>query len=186
MPAHVREIAHDLICHPIRNLVLQWNWKSAVLSPLLRGALVFAATAGAGPDAALNALAVEVLYRGLVSGFCGAIVQAFRSAEPYWAGQLTVVLIVPAFSDALDFFVHWRHGTPEFGRSVLVSLGLTIVSTAFNYFAMRRGALIVGEQSRTLLQDFMLIPVLVMGFLRMVLRQARLLLFGRGSALRGI
>jgi hypothetical protein len=186
MPAHVREIAHDLIRHPIRNLVLQWNWKSAVLSPLLRGAFVFAATASAGPAAAFNALTVEVLYRGLVSGFCGAIVQAFRTAEPYWAGQLTVILVVPVFSDALDFIVHWEHGTPEFGRSVIVSIGVTILSTAFNYFAMRRGALIVGEQSGSLLQDLMLLPAIVFGFLRMVLRQARVLLFGSRSALREI
>jgi hypothetical protein len=186
MAAHVRDIAHELIRHPVRNLVLQWNWKSALLSPVLRGAFIFAATASADPASAVSALAVELLYRGLVSGFCGAIVEAFRSAEPYWAGQLTVVFIVPVFSDAFDFIVHWAHGTPELGRNIAVSLALTFVSTAFNYFAMRRGALIVGEQRRPLLQDLRMLPVLVIAFLGMVLRQTRLLLLGRGSALRGI
>ena len=186
MPAQVREIAHDLIHHPFRSLVLRWNWKAALLSPILRGAFVYAATAGAGPAAAASALTVEVMYRGLVSGFCGAIVEAFRSSEPYWAGQLTVVLIVPVVSDSLDFLVHWQHGTSEFGRSVAVSLALTIVSTAFNYFAMRRGALIVGQQRRTFFEDLATLPLLFAAFLITVLRQIRVLFFGRRSALRGI
>jgi hypothetical protein len=184
--AHVQEIAHDLFHHPFRILVLRWNWKSALLSPIFRGAFVFAATAGAGAAAAANALTVEVLYRGFVSGFCGAIVEAFRSSEPYWAGQLTVVLIVPVVSDSLDFFLHWQQGTPEFGRSVAVSLAMTIVSTAFNYFAMRRGALIVGQQRRTFFEDLATLPLLFAAFLITVLRQIRVLFFGRRSALRGI
>jgi hypothetical protein len=184
MPAQVHEIARELVSHPIPNLVQRWNWKSALLSPILRGAFVFAATAAAGPDAAVNAAAVEALYRGLISGFCGAIVEAFRSAEPYWAGQLMVLLVVPVLSDAFDFVVHWHYGTRELGSSVTVSLTVTMVSTAFNYFAMRRGALIVGEHRRTLLQDLVMLPALVIGFLSMVLRQIRTLLFGRGSALR--
>ena len=182
----IQKIVHELIHHPFQTLIIRWNWKSALLSPILRGAFVFAATASAGQAAAANAVAVEVLYRVLVSGFCGAIVEAFRSSEPYWAGQLTVVLIVPVVSDSLDFLVHWQQGTPEFGRSVAVSLALTIVSTAFNYFAMRRGALLVGEQRRTLLEDLATLPLLFVAFLSTMLRQTRLLFLGRGSALRGI
>ena len=166
--------------------MLRRNWKSALLSPVCRGAFVFAATVSVDPAAAVSALIVEVLYRGLISGFCGAVVEAFRTAEPYWAGQLTVLLVVPVLSDALDFIVHWQYGTRQLGRSVTASLALTMVSTAFNYFAMRRGALIVGERHGTLLQDLVMIPALVIGFLSMVLRQTRTLLFGRGSALRGI
>ena len=182
----IQKIVHELIHHPFQTLIIRWNWKSALLSPILRGAFVFAATASAGQAAAANAVAVEVLYRALVSGFCGAIVEAFRSSEPYWAGQLTVVLIVPVVSDSLDFLVHWQQGTPEFGRSVAVSLAMTIVSTAFNYFAMRRGALIVGEQRRTFLEDLATLPLLFVAFLGTMLRQTRLLFFGLRSALRGI
>ena len=185
MPARVHEIGHELICHPVRNLIFRWNWKSALLSPILRGAVVFAAAAGAGPDAAVNAAAVEVLYRNVVSGFCGAMVEAFRSAEPYWAGQLTVLLVVPVISDAFDFMLHWRYATKEFGRSVMISLAVTILSTAFNFFAMRRGALIVGEQRRTLLQDLAMLPALVVAFLSIVLRQVRSFLSGQGSVVRG-
>jgi hypothetical protein len=97
-----------------------------------------------------------------------------------------VILIVPVVSDSLDFFVHWQHGTPELGRSVAVSLALTIVSTAFNYFAMRRGALLVGEQRRTLLEDLATLPLIFVAFLSTMLRQTRLLFFGLRSALRGI
>jgi hypothetical protein len=98
MPADVREVAAELICHPVRNLVFRWNWKSALLSPVVRGGLIFAANASAGTAGAANALLVEIGYRALTAGFCGTIVESFRLVEPYWAGQLTVLLAVPAVS----------------------------------------------------------------------------------------
>jgi len=132
MPLHVSEVVSELVHHPVRRLVRQWNWKSALLSPIVRSVLVFAANASAGSANAATALAIEALYRTVIAGFCGTIVEAFRSVDPYWAGQLTVLIAVPLFSDSVDVFIHWSHGTPQLGRTVAVSLCWTIVSTAFN------------------------------------------------------
>jgi hypothetical protein len=171
MPAHVREVAAELIRHPVRNLLFQWNWKSALLSPAIRGGFILAANATAGPAGALSALSVEVLYRTLTAGFCGAVVESFRLVEPYWAGQLTVLVAVPAVSDALDILIHRSLGTPKLGWSVVVSISLTVASTAFNYFAMRRGAFIVGSGRRTIFHDLAMVPALLFAFLSIPFRQ---------------
>jgi hypothetical protein len=186
MPAHVREVAGELIRHPVRNLLFQWNWKSALLSPAIRGGLILAANATARPAGALSALSIEVLYRSLTSGFCGTVVESFRLVEPYWAGQLTVLVAVPAVSDALDILIHRSLGTPKLGWSAAVSILWTVVSTAFNYFAMRRGAFIVGSGRRTILHDLAMVPALLIAFLSIVLRQVLDLLCGRRPAPRSI
>jgi hypothetical protein len=45
-----------------------------------------------------------------------------------------------------------------------LSVVLTMVSTSFNLFAMRRGALIVGADSRSLLVDLREVPRLLCAF----------------------
>ena len=173
MPATVGEVAAELIRHPLHNLVLRWNWKSALLSPLVRGSVIFAANAGAGSAGAVSALGVEVTYRALIGGVCGTIVESFRVVEPYWAGQLTVLVVVPAISDAVDIFIHHAHRTPNLGWSALASVAWTTVSTAFNYFAMRRGAFIVGSGRRSVFHDLAMIPPLMIGFLKLAVRQVQ-------------
>jgi len=182
MPLHVSEVVSELIHHPIRRLVRQWNWKSALLSPIARSALVFATNATAGSANAGNALMIEALYRTVIAGFCGTIVEAFRSVDPYWAGQLTVLIAVPLVSDSVDVFIHWSLGTPQIGWTAAVSLCWTVVSTAFNYFAMRRGSLIVGDNRRSLFEDLLALPALFVGFVVLALRHIRILLSGRNAA----
>ena len=59
----VAAVLKDLVRRPGRHLVARWNWKAALLSGILRGALFFAASLRAGLDAAVAALAVEFAYR---------------------------------------------------------------------------------------------------------------------------
>jgi hypothetical protein len=165
MPAGVQEVAAELIRHPVRNLVFRWNWKSALLSPVVRGGLIFAANASTGLSGGVGASCIEVAYRALTAGFCGAITESFRLVEPYWAGQLTVVVAIPGASDALDFLIHHSLRTPNLGWSAVVSLSWTVFSTAFNYFAMRRGAFIIGSGQRSLFHDLISLPVLLIAFL---------------------
>src|SRR5262249_12041920 len=147
-----QDVCRALWRDPFRTLVLQWNWKSALLSPLGRGIFILAANLSGGAQAATSALTVEVIYRCVITGFIGSIGQNFRSVEPYWAGQLTVFAI-PLGCDVVDWLIHWSHGTPAMARSIAASLLLTTWSTSFDYFAMRRGALIVGEKRGSLLKD---------------------------------
>lgn len=181
MPSHVREVARALIRHPIRNLLLRWNWKAALFSPIVRGGLIFAANASAAAAAATTALSVEVAYRTVTAGFCGALVEAFCFVEPYWAGQLTVLVLVPALSDVLDIAVHRSLGTPRLGWSAALSVAWTVISTAFNYFAMRRGAFIVSPGRRSIFHDLTVFPALAIAFSAIVVGQVKSLLRPQGT-----
>jgi hypothetical protein len=64
------------------HLLHRWNWKSAVLSSLLRATLFFATNLAAGLPAAIAAMKTELVFRGITSGFYGALTEAFREAEP--------------------------------------------------------------------------------------------------------
>ena len=147
-----------------------WNYKTAILSALVRAAIFFAANAKAGADAATAAMITEFCFRLATSGFYGAITQRFRSVEPPLLGLLGAILLLPAVAHSLEFVVHTLRGTPELAASMIASVGFTMLSTAFNLFAMRRGALIVGEGTRTLVDDLRAMPRLVVLFVAAVAR----------------
>lgn len=155
-----------------RNAALfrQWNYKSAVLSSLIRGGLFFAVNLRAGPEAATAAMLTEWSFRACTSGFYGALTQAFRRAEPRRLATLCVLLLLPAVSHGLGLAVHWWRGTHELVMSITASVVLTVVSTAFNLFAMRRGALIVGAGGQPILEDLCRMPELIVAFLTLLAR----------------
>jgi len=158
----VREVIRSLACHPIEMIAHRWNWKSAVLSTLIRGCIFFFANLVTRLHAALGAMAAEFVYRGLASGFFGALTEAFCEAEPVWLAGLTVTLLL-ALGHSVEFAVHWLRGTPQLRFSMVGSVAFTGVSTLFNLYAMRRGALIAGEGGQSLVSDLRRMPGLLMG-----------------------
>jgi hypothetical protein len=160
----VGQILAGLVRHPVPRLVRRWNWKSALLSSIVRSALFFWANLDAGAAAARAALLTELLLRGTTAGFYGALTQAFRPARPEWAGTLAALLVLPAASHLGEFGVHWLGGTPRLAASIGASVTFTVVSTAFNLFAMRRGALIVGAGSDSIWSDLRRTPRLLVAF----------------------
>lgn len=162
----------DLVRHPHAQLVRRWNWKSAVISSLFRSSLFFAANLSAGPEAARAAFLTELAYRGVTAGFYGALTQAFRDARPAWAGMLAAMILLPAVSHLLEFVVHWARGTPNLTESLGLSIAFTALSTSFNLFAMRRGALTVGGNSGPLLRDLSRMPALMCAFAAVIVRTA--------------
>ena len=163
-PTTLRGVACWIALDPWDALGRRWNYKSAVLSSLCRGQLFFFANLTAGVPAAMAALATECGLRFLTAGSYGALTQAFRRVQPARAGTIGALVIVPGIAHALELFVHWCSGTQELGRSVAISVLFTMVSTSFNLFAMRRGALIVGAGSGTLLDDLRAVPRLICSF----------------------
>jgi hypothetical protein len=161
----VGAVLKSLALHPIDHLIRRWNWKSALLSSLLRGALFFSTNLVAGWHAALGALVAEFVFRSVTSGFYGSITEAFRKARPAWVATATAIVLLPVVSHTLEFFVHWLRGTPKLALSIGVSIAFTAVSTAFNLYAMRRGVLIVGGGRRSLGHDLRLIPGLIVSFI---------------------
>jgi hypothetical protein len=156
----LRELGRD----PIGLLVRRWNWKSALLSSLFRAAIFFAANLAAGWRAAVAAMSVELLYRGIAAGFFGALTQAFRQAQPAWLATATAMILLPLASHSIEFTIHLVRGTPKMITSMVSSLIFTVISTLFNLYAMRRGVLIVGMEGRSLAADFRSLPRTIGGF----------------------
>jgi len=154
----------EIARHPYVYLVLRWNWKSAVTSAVLRGAIFFSTNLGAGRHAAVQALLTEFGYRALLSGVIGSITQALRTCQPYWAAAITASVVLPAFSHVVEFTVHWLRGTPRMFMSVSVSIGFSVVTVLFNLYAMRHGVLVVDGEHTSLLKDLMSMPRIIAGF----------------------
>lgn len=169
----VREAFLRLLREPVKYLLHRWNWKSALLSSLLRASLFFATNLSAGWPAAIAALKTELVFRGITSGFYGALTQAFREAEPPWAAAVTVMVLLPVVNHSMEFFVHWMRGTQNLVSSILASVILTAFSSLFNFYVMRRGALIVGHGRHTLGTDLRRLPRLAVDFVTWIPRYLR-------------
>lgn len=150
-----------LIQDPWTTLVLQWNWKASVLSSLSRGSLFFIATAKAGAAAAIGAMCAEFAYRSVTAGFYGAITQHFSNARPRWFAGILVSVGIPLLSHTLEFLIHSARHTPHLKASMGASMAFTIVATLVNFRAMRHGVLTVGQDSGSILRDFILLPRIV-------------------------
>src|SRR5271154_3662100 len=154
-----------LVREPRKYLLARWNWKSAVLSSWFRAALFFFVNLTAGLPAALAAMSTELIFRGITSGFYGAVTEGFRDAEPPWAAAVSVVVLLPVANHALEFVVHWLRGTRNLAASITASVVFTALSTLFNLYAMRRGALIVGAGRQSLREDLRRMPRMLWAFL---------------------
>jgi hypothetical protein len=161
----VLQVLGRMFRHPYREIISQWNWKSAVLSGSMRGAIFFTANLTVSWDAAVQALLVDMTFRLPLVGVYGAMTQAFESAQPAWAATLCAMVLIPAVAHSIEFTVHWCAGTPALVASITASVAFSVISTVFNLFAMRRGVLIVGERSRPLGHDLRRMPDIAAQFL---------------------
>jgi len=164
-PVAVQRVLHDLVHHPVETIARRWNWKSALLSSIVRGLIFFCVNLVAGWHAAFAALLTEITFRGAASGFYGALTEAFRFAEPEWAAALAVMILLPLAGHSVEFGVHFLRGTAKLGASIFASVCFTAVSTLFNLYAMRRGALVTGVGRQSLGADVKMMPRLIAGFL---------------------
>ncbi|MBN1567609.1 MAG: hypothetical protein JXA73_07165 [Acidobacteria bacterium] len=166
----VGQVLRSLCCEPKRYLLRRWNWKSALLSSIVRAAIFFAVNLTAGHTAALAAMIREFSFRAVASGFYGGITESFRLAKPRWAATLTVLVSLPILNHSAEFLLHWMLGTANLKTSILASVCFTILSTGFNLFAMRREVLITQQNSRSLAGDLKLIPGLLFTYCCAILR----------------
>lgn len=161
----VADVLADIWSRPGEHLLRRWNWKSAVTSALIRGVLFFSTNLTSGWKAAAGAMIAEFIYRTAISGFYGSVTQSFRHAEPAWAAGLFVMVVLPLTSHTIEFAVHYFRGTPQLLPSIIASVTFTIFATMFNYYAMRRGVLVVDEGRGSMLDDFKAMPRVLGGFL---------------------
>ncbi|MBK7392656.1 MAG: hypothetical protein IPI64_05050 [Chloracidobacterium sp.] len=171
-PTRVFEVLSQLLRHPFRMLILRWNWKSAVLSALLRAPIFFFAYLFKkdGLKLAIGAALLQSASRILFGGVNGAIIQSFSRVEPPWHAVLTVPLVLAAFSHCIEFVVQTFYdsqtGVSGKGKAIFVSVLISAISAVFNLFAMRRGALLVKDESRqSLWRDLRRMPWIALEFI---------------------
>jgi hypothetical protein len=161
----VSHALRELVTHPFDLLIAKWNWKSSLFSSVLRALVFLCANLAAGWRAATGAMLAEFIYRGVSAGFYGAITQSLGNAEPAWLAGVTAMILLPLVSHTIELAIHLTRGTPKIITSVIASLCFTAVSTLFNLYAMRRGALIVGDNAASVSDDLKRIPKLIAGFI---------------------
>lgn len=157
------EALSSLLRQPQRILFL-WNWKNAWLSIILRAPIFLGVTIRRGFLVSASAILVECLYCALTAGFYGAFVQTLRDAEPEWLTLVFITVIVPAVFQVFEYLLHRFHGTPHLKLAEFISIGASAISALFNWYAMRRGALLVGGEGGSFASDLRRLPRLILSF----------------------
>ena len=165
-PHRVVDVFRYLVRHPIEMLIWRWNWKAALFSGVLRSLIYLFTHIKQGWRAALGAMSVEFIFRLIVSGASGSLVQAFHNAAPVWLATLCVMIMLPAFSHMIEFTLHTLNGDVNKGKAIIISISFSIISAIFNLFAMRRDALLVkDDRAQSLGQDLIRMPKIVGEFM---------------------
>ena len=173
-------IIWNLVRHPLQ-LITRWNWKSVVLSTIVRGSiyLVSYLLYGQAWKVIFAALSVDIMFRLPTTGITGSVTQSFRHATPQWLGNLIVSILLPAFGQVVEFFSHYfqekyfydvlpASDNNAFAKTFAISLLFAVVSTLFNLYLMRHGVLLVGarEETLTIGGDLKRIPMHIVEFVR--------------------
>jgi hypothetical protein len=154
----------ELASHPVLYFVVNWNWKSALLSSIIRGLIFLLATIRRDTAEISLAVIVEMIFSALVAGIYGAFTQVMRFATPEWISKLIFAVFLPAVLFYLDYLVHIYTGMRHMTLSLIFSASFSALSSLFNLYVMRHGALLVGEEGESLSRDVGRMPRLVAGF----------------------
>ena len=113
-------------------------------------------------------MVAEWTYRALTSGFYGAMTKTLSETEPEWQGAVAAMILLPLSSHSLEFLVHWLRHTPRLKASIISSMSFTVVSTLFNFYAMRRGTMAVGRNAPSLADDMRAMPLMIGRFIAVI------------------
>jgi len=171
-PTRVGAVTAELFRHPIDALIWRWNWKAAVLSALLRAPIFFFSYLFKkdGLKLAVGAAIAQSIFRLIFGGVNGAIIQSYSKVEPAWHAVLTIPLILAAMSHLIEYvvqvFYDSQTGGVSGGRAIFFSVIVSAISAVFNLFAMRRGALLVKDESQqSIWRDLWRMPWLALEFI---------------------
>lgn len=178
----VGDVFRNLLRHPLQ-LIIRWNWKSAVLAAIVRSSFYFTVYRASKESWAvtLTAVGIELAFRFLTTGVAGAIVQSFRRATPEWVATVIISISLPTITHLIEFFTHYvqeKYYADIFAPSAnnarqktfAISVLFSVVSAMFNLYLMRRGVLLVGagEETQTLRNDFKKIPFMISEFIKIL------------------
>jgi hypothetical protein len=157
-------VLSDLVLHPVQTFLCSWNWKSALLSAMMRAPIFLIATLRQGLRAISIAVIVEVAYSGAISGCYGAFVQKLRRARPLWAAASLILIVFPAIVLWLDYLLHLYTRMPNLKGGMVGAAVLCLLSSLFNWYLMSRNSLIVGHDAHSFSSDLQRMPRLVLEF----------------------
>jgi hypothetical protein len=161
----VAEVSRAVLLRPDLYLLARWNWKSALLSAIVRSALFFASTSRAGHAAALSASATEFALALALAGFIGALAQAYRRAHPRWLAFLMAASLPPLLWHACELVAHLLNRTPRIYYGVSLSVAYSVLTSSLTLWLMRRGIWLAGEERTSLRQDLGKIVAMLRGHL---------------------
>jgi len=152
----------QLLRHPGRQLIANWNWKSALFSALNRGTIFLVATLKRGTVGMSVAVGVEIVFASIANLQCihtgPAIRQTPLVGEPDRRRRTACILLV------LDYLVH-RYTGMQHLRASMIFLGFwSSLASLFNLFIMRHGVWLIGSQSEPLWRDLLRMPILIASF----------------------
>lgn len=141
-----------------------WNWKSAIFSIMLRVPVFAVAAARHGLEAIAFATLTEAVVCGFNAGCYAAVIQWIRNWKPVWLTALIITVVLPAIGQVIEYRVHLWRGTPHTTAAVIVSTVLAAIASLFNWYAMKRGTLLVGHEGSSFTSDLKQIPMLLLRF----------------------
>lgn len=150
----VGKVALCILQHPLETMILRWNWKAAFLSAILRAPIIFFSYffAKDGLKMAVGAVIALSVYRLLFGGVAGAIIQSFSKVEPAWHAVVTIPVALAALSHLIEYgvlkVIDYFQGSDGSNRALLFSVTMSVISAVFNLFAMRRGILLVKDETK--------------------------------------
>jgi hypothetical protein len=142
-----------------------WNWKSAVLSVMLRVPVFLAVTIRHGITAIAGAVLLEAGICAFNAGWYAGVVQILRNRKPVWLVATVITVVLPIAGQILEYTAHVWHRTPHRVVAVIVSSVLGAISSLFNWYAMKQGALLTGSEQSSFGSDLRRIPLLIYRFL---------------------
>jgi hypothetical protein len=145
----------------IPNLPTLWNWKSAFLSVILRVPVFAVATVMRGPEVLAAAVLTETVVCAFNAGCYAAVVEFLRNRKPVWLVATVITVVLPAIGQIIEYAVHTWHRTPHRVIAVIISSVLSAGSSLFNWYAMKQGTLLVGEERSSFSTDLRKLPVLL-------------------------
>jgi len=149
----------------VLNLLVLWNWKSALLSVILRVPVFAVATVQRGAEVVAGAAVTEAVVCAFNAGCYAAVVQVLRNRKPVWLVATVISVVLPAIGQIIEYAVHTWHRTPHRVIAVIISSVLSAISSLFNWYAMKQGTMLVGDERSSFSTDLRRLPVLLGRFL---------------------
>jgi hypothetical protein len=120
----------------------------------------------------LRTLSIEMVFRIVIGGFWGSLLQAFRGAQPPWLASFSVAVVLPAAALWLEYVALQAGHATHIKTGMIVSVIVSVGSLLLNLGLMRRGLLVTGEEGDSFCSDLRRLPSAIGSMFRGVSRNA--------------